>query len=211
MESWLKAFFELPHHTSSKGRIISVWMQMIAFSLQSLRLLLSCSPSPPIPHCIFKHGPYSCAPWTCFMHTKKRALHGSFSLCHSVCLDEFFAFQVPSMWWLPTVRGGSVYVNMQFWLKGILSCESTCPSVSPPPLHLTSVTTFSVFLDISCVRLGLTGLALKTVWTKAELVKYAFDGCCRLCCEKADDYWGQTNCPYIFFFQWHKIKISSTK
>lgn len=88
MESWLKAFFELLHHTSSKGRIITVWMQMIAFSLQSLRLLLSCSPSPPIPHYIFKHGPYSCAPCTCFMHTKKQALRGSFSLCHSVYLDE---------------------------------------------------------------------------------------------------------------------------
>lgn len=50
-----------------------------------------------------------------------------------------------------------------------------------------------------CVHHGLSGLSLKKDRTKGEVVKSAFDDCCGVCWENADDYQGQTNCPYIIF------------
>lgn len=45
---------------------------MIAFSLQSPCPLLSHPSSLTIPHCIFKHAPYSCAPCTCAVRVCER-------------------------------------------------------------------------------------------------------------------------------------------
>lgn len=72
MESWLTAV------GVNYRRITSVWPQIIAFSLQSLRLLLSCGPSSLIPRCIFKGVTYSYEMCVCvcvFLHTKQWLWH----------------------------------------------------------------------------------------------------------------------------------------
>lgn len=109
MESWLKAAFELPHHTPSKEELYLSDCKWLHFHCNLCVSFYPALPSPPISHCIFKHTRYSCALSTCvrrtcvrggrqgktpsaartFMHTKKctspRTLMKSQLLC-MVCI-----------------------------------------------------------------------------------------------------------------------------
>ncbi len=111
MESGLKTAFELPHHTRSKGELYLSDCKWLHFHC----VFYPAPPSPLIPHCIFKHVPYSCARCMCVSIYVRMGEEGvkyciynayvsciltsrplnsnkvfwwSFSVCHSVFLDK---------------------------------------------------------------------------------------------------------------------------